>query len=370
MEHMRVLTIAGHLGAIGGSEVAQVNVMHGLVDCGYTVDLLYVERGDLWTKWNALAAHSTRIRASWLDRAAPVRSGLGVLGAVPRALTFDVDVAYVHNPGDIPIARVVGCVAARPGGRPSAPSAPLPPTPVAEPIDPVVRPRDHPLRRLGSPLGGGGRPRARSCLGHSDGHRHRTVRTDLRPGAGTTAHDDGGRTRRSHDHVRGADPSDQGPGRAHGCDRPAGRQRPPRHLRRGVGRHLSGAPARQGQGRRVTFVDRQSDIGPLLAAADLVVLPSIVPETQGLVVSEAMAAGTPAIVSAVGGLSASLAGFPDPLVPEGDAAALAQAIRSHADWRVHDPELGPRSRQWVLEHLSLVHTVAQISEVLQDLRPG
>ena len=58
---------------------------------------------------------------------------------------------------------------------------------------------------------------------------------------------------------------------------------------------------RESRGMDVTWLDRRLDVTSLLAAADLVVLPSLVPETQGMVVIEAMSCGTPAVASAVGG---------------------------------------------------------------------
>ena len=50
----------------------------------------------------------------------------------------------------------------------------------------------------------------------------------------------------------------------------------------------------------VTWLDRRLDVTSLLAAADLVVLPSLAFETQGMVLIEAMSCGTPAVASAVG----------------------------------------------------------------------
>src|SRR5450755_385512 len=70
----RVLTIADHLGALGGAETAQVSVIEGLAAAGWTVDLLYVTRGDLWPRWDALAARTRAVRSSKLQREAPLGS--------------------------------------------------------------------------------------------------------------------------------------------------------------------------------------------------------------------------------------------------------------------------------------------------------
>lgn len=66
------------------------------------------------------------------------------------------------------------------------------------------------------------------------------------------------------------------------------------------------------------------------AAADLLVLPSRA-ETYGMVVTEALARGTPVLASAVGGVPEALGATPDGvpgvLVPPGDAGALGEALR-------------------------------------------
>ena len=123
------------------------------------------------------------------------------------------------------------------------------------------------------------------------------------------------------------------------------------------------------RGRQVSFVERRPDITTLLASADLVVLPSVVPETQGLVVAEAMSSGTPAIASNIGGLVDSLAGFPSHLVPAGDAGALARSVRELADWRISDPDLGQRSRSWVVDHLSLERSIGAVTTLFAELGP-
>ena len=119
----------------------------------------------------------------------------------------------------------------------------------------------------------------------------------------------------------------------------------------------------------VTWVPRRADVGSLLGAADLVVLPSLAFETQGLIVMEAMACGTPAIASDVGGLPETLTAFPDHLVPPGDTVALAEAISRVVGWRKHSPDLGRRSRQWVADHLAMAHSITAVSTLLGGLAP-
>ncbi|MGY1688236.1 glycosyltransferase family 4 protein [Geodermatophilus sp. SYSU D00867] len=74
----------------------------------------------------------------------------------------------------------------------------------------------------------------------------------------------------------------------------------------------------------VTLLGRRDDVADLLAAADLVVLPSRW-EARSLTAQEALRAGTPLVATRTGGLP-ELLGDGALLVPPGDAAALAGAV--------------------------------------------
>lgn len=80
----------------------------------------------------------------------------------------------------------------------------------------------------------------------------------------------------------------------------------------------------------ITLSDPRDDIHDLMAAADLLVLPSLF-EGLPLVLLEAMAAGLPIVASRTGGIIDAL-GADDPfLVPPGSADALARAIVARLD---------------------------------------
>ena len=85
---------------------------------------------------------------------------------------------------------------------------------------------------------------------------------------------------------------------------------------------------------RITFLGFREDVADLLAAADVVVLPSL---REGLSISllEAMAAGKPIIASSIGS-NRDVASQAEValLIPPADAAALADAMRFAA----HDPQ--------------------------------
>ena len=76
----------------------------------------------------------------------------------------------------------------------------------------------------------------------------------------------------------------------------------------------------------VRFVGRLDDVGPLLAAADAVLLPSRW-EGLPLVLLEALVRLRPVVASAVGGVPEVVEdGVSGVLVPPGDVAALAEAL--------------------------------------------
>jgi glycosyltransferase involved in cell wall biosynthesis len=75
------------------------------------------------------------------------------------------------------------------------------------------------------------------------------------------------------------------------------------------------------------FLGHRDDIPALLAAADLIVVPSMW-EGQPLIVQEALRAGKPLVASRVGGIPDLTGADGALLVPPGDPATLADAVLS------------------------------------------
>jgi glycosyltransferase involved in cell wall biosynthesis len=106
--------------------------------------------------------------------------------------------------------------------------------------------------------------------------------------------------------------------------------------------HLSTLVSQLGVERTVMLLGFRSDIGDLMAAADLVVLPSL---WEGLSISllEAMAAGKPVLTTSIGSnREVTNEGEAALLVPPKDPAALATGIRSLAGDEARRHELGQR----------------------------
>src|SRR5665213_3204275 len=108
MSDKRVLTIANHLGSIGGTESAQLAIFQGLADRGWEIHLLFVTQGDLWPEWKSIAAAPTQIRASLPTRRSPVSSTMAGIGAALAGTRAKPSVIYIHNAGDVPIGLAIG----------------------------------------------------------------------------------------------------------------------------------------------------------------------------------------------------------------------------------------------------------------------
>ncbi|MFD4994030.1 glycosyltransferase family 4 protein [Cellulosimicrobium cellulans] len=118
--------------------------------------------------------------------------------------------------------------------------------------------------------------------------------------------------------------------------------------------------------RFASFVDR-TRLPALLAAADVLVVPSVWPEPFGLTALEGMAAGAAVVASDVGGLPEAV-GTAATLVPPGDVAALADALAALADdgalSRAQDAARAhARRNDWDVAR-------ARLDAVLEDARRG
>lgn len=99
------------------------------------------------------------------------------------------------------------------------------------------------------------------------------------------------------------------------------------------------------------WLPMQRDVIDPLHAADVVVVPSMVNEALPRCVLEAMATGRPVIAANVGGIPEILeGGFENLLFTRGDAAGLATRLAALVDWRHSDPGLGHRASEHIHEH--------------------
>lgn len=114
----------------------------------------------------------------------------------------------------------------------------------------------------------------------------------------------------------------------------------------GLTRELKDEAERLGISSSVEFRPFAEDVTPLLEEASIVVSPSILPESFGLILLEAMATGRPVVASAHGGPAELIVegetGF---LVPPGDDVALAAALDRLLSDKVLRERLGSAGRE-------------------------
>ena len=118
---------------------------------------------------------------------------------------------------------------------------------------------------------------------------------------------------------------------------------------------------------RVIFLGKQIDVAPLLAIADLMLLPSEM-EGFGLAALEAMACGVPPIASDVGGLPEVIHhdrdGF---LLPVGDIDGMAEAARNVLGDPARRKALGAAAREKALTRFSADKIIPQYEQYYRDV---
>ena len=120
-------------------------------------------------------------------------------------------------------------------------------------------------------------------------------------------------------------------------------------------------------GHFVRFLGTIADPWPLLAAADIFALPSLW-EGMPNALLEAMAAGLPAVVTAVGAVPEMVVDGREALmVPPGDAGALARALAELAASPARRREMGALARQRVEDAYRIEATVAQTERLYDEL---
>ena len=123
---------------------------------------------------------------------------------------------------------------------------------------------------------------------------------------------------------------------------------------------LRAAAVSLGIERRVRFLGERRDVAQLMAAADVFSQPNQEPEPFGIVFVEALYAGLPVVATDLGGAREIVTAECGVLVPPGDHAPLAQALRDLMGQATRRAALGsagpPRAR-------GLCHPAAQVGRL-------
>jgi glycosyltransferase involved in cell wall biosynthesis len=132
---------------------------------------------------------------------------------------------------------------------------------------------------------------------------------------------------------------------------------------------LRGELERLADGSRVRFLGARDDVPAVLASLDVFAFPSLF-EGLCLAVIEAQAAGVPVVATPVGGIRETVVdGETGLLVPTGDPAALAGAIRRLLEDRAAAKAMAAEARRRVRERFSVETMVERTVRLYREPRP-
>jgi glycosyltransferase involved in cell wall biosynthesis len=116
----------------------------------------------------------------------------------------------------------------------------------------------------------------------------------------------------------------------------------------------------------VRFLGWRDDVPGLLAGSDLLVLPSIAFECLPYSILEAMSHELPVVATDLAGIPEEVVdGVTGRVVPPGDAAALAHAIRDVLEDPQRARAMGREGKERVVERFSLERMVARMSDIYE-----
>ena len=121
----------------------------------------------------------------------------------------------------------------------------------------------------------------------------------------------------------------------------------------------------------VKFIGFIVEPEPLIAALDILVLPSVLPEAFPTIVLEAMSLGVPVIATNLGGVTEQIKdGYSGLLVPAGEADAIASAIKCLINDAEKRRKLGQAGKHCVESCFSLSSMSLQVHNIYQELCRG
>jgi len=126
--------------------------------------------------------------------------------------------------------------------------------------------------------------------------------------------------------------------------------------------------AHLGLSRHIIFTGYRSDIPVLLNSLDLLVMPSVLPDSFPLAVLEAMAASLPVIASQIGGISEEVVHKETGLlVPPGDVTALSMAFRTLLETPQLLQSMGRQGRQRIEQRFTAKRMAESFAELYRNM---
>jgi glycosyltransferase involved in cell wall biosynthesis len=115
---------------------------------------------------------------------------------------------------------------------------------------------------------------------------------------------------------------------------------------------------------RTIFTGHRKDVPCIMSLLDVLVHSASEPEPFGRVIIEGMAAGKPVVATAAGGVPDIIEdGVSGMLVPPGDAASIARAVRYLLDHPSEAQAMGIAARQRVSSRFTIQHHAGRIQEL-------
>jgi len=121
----------------------------------------------------------------------------------------------------------------------------------------------------------------------------------------------------------------------------------------------------------VIFTGKRDDVPVLLSALDLLVFPSVEPESFGRVVVEALALGKPVVATDIGGVKDIIEDRVNGrLIKPGDTLSLAEAVRWMLEHKEEAKNLAQRGKDKVLKEFNLKKMYQETLKVYQECLKG
>jgi glycosyltransferase involved in cell wall biosynthesis len=369
---MQILTVADDLDAQGGLERVQLQACRALRARGHRIDLLYTQPGDLVSEWDLIVDRKVEVRGYRLSRDRPFATGTAVLDAANAIRRLAPDLVYFHNPYHAPSIALSGI--------PSVCHLHLP-----APAEPSMQDLFG-LRRVRAFISVS-RFTAEQWRAHLDRDQDNFVVVPngvdvdrFRPSDDSDRRSLRASIRLPVDRFLVVYAGRVVPDKGVDCALEAMRLLPAEEYHLAVAGSSNAASfggsavAANAYGSELrsryrdvpaSWLGHVKDVSQLVAAADVMVLPSRWPDPFPLIVLETLASGTPIVASAVGGIVEMLTGpLAANLVPPDDAPALAERLRSLHGWRTRTPELGLLGRRHVEANYKLNEMGNRLNETI------
>lgn len=378
--YMKILATENELSSLrGGQEWCLLENCRGLAQCGHEIHLVYTQDGDFLKAYQEFCTSLTKVPSFRVNRDRPLTSSIGWLSSIIQSLNLHPDLIYTNYYNDTFFAQAL----ARLKGVPL-----------------VCHLHLFPPRRFGVQCSLGLKSVSR-FIAVSEATRTAYRQAGFDPQIIELVYNGTDLKRFSLQPDRVETRRDLGISLETFVVLYAGRIDPPKNIEMLLksfaqlswtteqarlliaGRPVNHATEQEGQSyvrlleyecerlgitHHVHWLGSRSDMPALYRAADVTVLPSLLPDTFGRVLVESMACGTPSLGLRYGGIPEVLTGeFERFQIAIDDINGLADSLQLLKDWQDKDPTLGERCRAYVEQRFPIDRAVLEIERIFQQV---